>query len=129
MLINTFLIFSLSGGAEKKSSNTGESYKLWSGEKPGNDVKVIHGKYWQSAHFTGEYTAYLELDASSKWKNEFIKQNHLLNTVFNQDTPAGAPNWFTPQKNSRMWRQQVDAGYMYMEDSKTGHFFIYEEQL
>jgi hypothetical protein len=45
----------------KKSIKAEKCYMLWTGEKPYKDVKVIHGKYWQSVHFTREYIVYLEL--------------------------------------------------------------------
>lgn len=114
---------------EKTSSRAEESYIMWSGEKPDKAVQVIHGKYWQSAHFTKEYIVCLELEVTPAWKKEFIKQNRLFNKQDYQNVPNDAPNWFNPPKKSKIWMKQDDIGCVYYDDNTTGHFFIYEEQL
>jgi hypothetical protein len=53
----------------------------------------------------------------------------LLNTTDYQNIPTDAPQWFGPQKKSKIWKQQNSMGGIYFEDSDTGHLFIYEEQL
>jgi hypothetical protein len=64
----SFLIGVFSSFTEKTSENPNETYMLWSGEKPSNEIEVIRGKYWLSAHFTKEYIMYLELLASPVWR-------------------------------------------------------------
>jgi hypothetical protein len=127
LLLPVLLI--LTGCWEKTSNNAEKSFALWAGQKPGKDVKAIHGKYRQSAHFTREYTVYLELAPTVQWKLAFIKENHLHITSNNPALPQDAPSWFINKKGLNVWRAKPDNGDLYEEDSQTGHFFIYEEQL
>jgi hypothetical protein len=119
----------LSSCREKISNSAEESYMLWSGEKPDKEVLAIHGKYWQSPHFTKEYIVYLELAPSQLWKIEFIEQNHLAKTSDISTLPADAPAWFLVPKNAKIWKQGSGGNSLYIEDPQTGRFFIYEEQL
>jgi len=129
IILSSLLIFSLISCVEKKTDDPVKSYKFWSGEAPGKDIQVIHGKYWQSASFSKEYIVYLEIVANPDWKQQYINQNHLVST--NEDIlfPTDAPLWFNPQKNFKMWKQLSDNSSRYFEDLKTGHLFIFEEQL
>ena len=117
--------------SEKNSENPEEVYYLWSGTKPTNEVKLINGKYWQSAHFSKEYKMYLELSATNNWTSEFIKQNNLkLLTSTTIDLPLDAPIWFKVKSGCKVFVPSgFSHGSLYFLDNKTRHLLIYEIQL
>jgi hypothetical protein len=89
----------------------------------------VHAKYWQSSHFTKEYIAYFDLRATQHWKQQFIKQNHLVATSGQIIKPLDSPDWFRFSANSKCWQQPNGGSSIYIEDANTGHLLIYEEQL
>jgi len=137
IIINGYLKFGvaillcicIAGCSEKRTTDAHESYKFWSGKNPDKNIKVIHGQYWQSASLTKEYIAYLELQTSSKWIEEFDKQNHLVATDSISSLPDDAPAWFKPQKNSHVFKAAHDENSVYFEDFESGRIFIFEQQL
>lgn len=46
---------------EVNTDNPQKAYKYWSKQKLSDDIEVINGKYWKSAHWTYEYEVYLQL--------------------------------------------------------------------
>ncbi|WP_184546313.1 hypothetical protein [Mucilaginibacter sp. FT3.2] len=128
-LLSTVCCIILSGCWEKRSNDAEESYTLWLGEKPGKEVLAIHGKYWQSSHFTREYIAYLELAPSQLWTTKFIKQNQLIKTSDNLSVPTDAPVWFMVPHDANKWKSKTGNDSWIIEDRKTHRVFIYEEQL
>jgi len=124
------LAFLFGSCKERKTEDPIETYKFWSGEPAPKDITVMHGKYWQSAHWSKEYIMYLEVKASPSWRMQFIKQNNLIETKESPDTPSDAPSWFSPGKNFRTWVPAgVNQGSVYYADTLTGKMFIYEIQL
>jgi hypothetical protein len=117
--------------SEKNSENPEEVFFLWSGTKPTNKIKLINGKYWQSAHFSKEYKMYLELNATNNWTSEFIKQNNLkLLTSTSLDIPNDAPVWFNVKSGFKIFvPSEFSQGSLYFVDEKTGNMLIYEIQL
>jgi hypothetical protein len=114
--------------SEKRTNDPVRAYTYWAGEKP-NDIKVINGQYWESAHWSKEYILYMELKATRLWRKEFIKQNNLVVTT-DYEIPDDAPSWFKLNSGFKMWKPSgFDQGSLYLEDSVTEHFFIYEIQL
>jgi hypothetical protein len=114
---------------EKNTEDPVETYTLWGGEVP-KEVEVIHGKYWQSSHWSKEYIMYLELKASALWRKEFIKQNNLVENKETNDVTSDAPSWFRPGKNFRtLTPSGFTQGSTYYEDTVSGRMFIYEIQL
>jgi hypothetical protein len=117
---------------EKNTQDPLEAYKYWSGgDKLPKDVRIIHGKYWGSAHWSKEYIMYLELKAPSKWKDEFIKQNNL---VYKKDTAIipeqDAPLWFKPSPTYKVYVPSgFSEGSVVYNDSVSERMFIYEIQL
>ncbi len=69
---------SLPSCVEKKSTNPTEVYRLWSGTQPPKEIKVLNGKYWQSAHWTKEYILFLELEAGKKFWEDLKKSKNLI---------------------------------------------------
>ena len=126
------ITLSIVGCTEHNTSDPYEAYKLWSGGgKPSREIHLIHGKYWQSAHWSKEYIMFLELKASSHWKDEFIKQNNL---IYKKDTAVmledDAPNWFKPSSTCRIFVPKgFNEGSVYYCDSTSDRMFIYEIQL
>lgn len=57
----TFFIVAniLVGCFEKSTTDPVKTYQYWAGEKPGKEVQVLNGRYWESAHWTKEYIMYL----------------------------------------------------------------------
>lgn len=121
-----------SGCREKNTQNPSEVYNLWSGgEKPPKVVHLIHGKYWQSAHWSKEYIMYLELEAPSKWRQDFVKDNKL---VYKKDTVIqlydDAPVWFKPTPAFKVYTPSgFSQGSAIFEDSISGRMFIVDIQL
>ena len=123
------VLISITSCREKKTEDPIEAYTFWGGEVP-KEVQVIHGKYWQSSHWTKEYILYLELKASASWRKEFIKQNNLVENKESETIPVDAPNWFRPANNCRIYKQSgVSEGSVYYDDTLNGNMFIYEIQL
>lgn len=115
---------------EKKTEDPIEAYKSWAGETPAGNIEVVHGKYWQSEHWSKEYIMYLELTAPGEWRTRFITQNKLVETKLEYPLPSDAPGWFRPDKNFRTLAPATpDQGSVYYEDTATGKMFIYEIQL
>jgi len=117
---------------EKRSSNPIEVYKYWAGSKPENGVKVIHGKYWESSHWSKEYIMYLEIEASAKWRSDFISQNHLVQIWISEIPPPGpdVPEWFKPDDRFKIWTTPgMNQGSIYFEDSLSNRMFLHEVQL
>lgn len=126
----TALVFLLIACIEKNTEDPKETYMLWSGEKPSKEVEIIHGKYWQSSHWSKEYIIYLELKGSPLWRNEFIKQNSLIQGKTDESLPSNAPSWFKPTAKFKIWKpSKFSQGAVYYENSQSGQMFIYEIQL
>lgn len=95
---------------------------------PGKDVRPIHGRYWESLHFTKKYTVYLELMAPPLWIDKYVVQNKL--TKFSEVIiPVDAPAWFKVPKKFIAWKHAQDEQSIYFEDIETARSYIYEDQL
>lgn len=132
ILLNLIAIFALTSCSEKTSTNPNEVYQLWSGSKPSKEVKVINGKYWESAHWTREYILFLELEAKPQFWTEFKEQNNLIiDTTKNDYSISDKPEWFKPSKNSIKHKinDEFDQGSRYYQDSTNNKIYIYEIQL
>ena len=106
-------------------------------ERPPAQVKVIHSKYWRSSHFTYEFIYYFEVEASPKWRDEFLKKRGQT-----QVSPATArsfrtttssdmtPNWFAPDPVELydVWDRAGDFGSVWINKTN-GHIFFYDIQL
>jgi len=129
-LIAAFLLtFLVSGCMEKTSENPDEVYKYWAGRQPGNDVKIIHGKYWESAHWTKEYIMFMELKASKEWIEVYVKQNNLVLDDVADSLTNDSPEWFKPTKDFMVFRQKDKASNSrYYINLKEDRMFIFERQ-
>jgi len=132
LLLNLIVISLLTSCSEKISTNPNEIYQLWSGNKPTDEIKVINGKYWESAHWSREYILFLELETDKKFWTEFKNQNNLIidTTKFDYSI-SEKPNWFNPSKKSIKYKinDNFDQGSRYYQDSTSNKIFIYEIQL
>jgi hypothetical protein len=129
-ILPLIIFFCLASCLEKETTNPEEVYKYWSGNNPEKDMKIIHGKYWQSAHWTREYEMYLELVGSPLWLEEFIKQNKLKTANSTIDLPDDAPSWFNPKLGLKAYIPDgFSQGSIYFVDLKTGYLLCYEIQL
>jgi hypothetical protein len=51
-------------------------YRAFHEEQP-SEVKVVHSKYWRSDHFTVEFIYYFEVEATPKWRDNFLAKHNL----------------------------------------------------
>jgi len=128
LLISVFLFASCT---EKRTSVGEKAYMYWAEKKPGNDIKILNGKYWQSPHWTKEYELYLEMQTNPKWVKEFLKQNKMkVKTSAELNLPDDAPTWFEPRIGLKAYEPSgFNQGSIYFVDEKTGYIMFYEIQL
>lgn len=120
----------LTSCSEIKTNDPKETYKYWAGTNPPDNLEIIKGKYWESAHWTREYIMYLKLKPTKKWWNEFIAQNHLQIDTMDWAKTFDSPIWFNPSKNSIRYKNyEFDQGSRYFQDTLTKEYYIYEIQL
>jgi len=120
----------LAGCFPRTTENPAESYRFWSGQIPGTDVTVLHGRYRQSAHWTKEYVVYLELRVTPRWREEFFRLNSFVPADTQWTLPADAPDWFRPPGNFRgLMNARRSNDSRCFEDSATGHLYIFGRQL
>jgi len=129
LLLLVVAVVSFVGCMEKNTEDPIRTYTYWAGQSPTKDVQPIHGKYWESAHWSKEYIMYMEVKASPLWMSEFIKQNNLIKPKTPEDIPSDAPSWFKPDKNSVIYTRRYGEGSLYYVNTKTQKVFIYEIQL
>jgi len=131
LLIILLTIFTLTSCYEKKSNDALETYKYWAGTKPPDELQLIEGKYWQSAHWNKEYIMYLKFKPTKLWWNEFLKQNTISEDKGDWTMPSDAPNWFKPSETSVRYvgNSDFDQGSRYFRDTTTGICYLYEIQL
>ena len=129
IIVFTLLLF-FNSCYEVRTSNPKEVYTYWSGSKPPEDLEVINGQYWQSAHWTMEYIMSLKIKPSENWWNEFIVQNKLEIDTARWTEPSDLPNWFNPSGNSIRYKinSEFDQGSRYFQDKLSGECYIYEIQ-
>src|SRR5690606_26421055 len=95
----------LTSCSETRTDDPTDSYKHWAGTKPTNDIEVLNGQYWQSAHWTREYILYLQIKPTDKWWDEFVKQNQLQIDKENWTKPSDSPGWFQLRDNIDVYKQ------------------------
>ncbi len=121
----------LTSCVETNTSDPINAYKYWAGTDSPEDLRVLKGQYWQSAHWTKEYILYLELKPTDDWWDEFLKQNCKSVDTDKWTKPRDAPTWFNPSSNSIRYGgcDDFDQGSRYIRDTLTGVCYIYEIQL
>lgn len=117
----------LSSCAEIDTDNAEKTYSYWADGAPPKDVQVLHGKYWQSGHWTKEYEVYLHMNVSSQWWREFVEQNNLQPGVYTWIRDNKTPKWFNPSKNSIQFNSGSSSQYFW--DSVTHECYLHEIQL
>ena len=137
-----FLLFFtviLTSCMEINSENPKEIFELWTGNELPKEIKLVNGKYWQSAHWTKEYEVYAEIKSTETWWNDFKNNNELNNfkSSLNNDIEEKffknkneeiikQLNWFKPEKNSEIY---IKGSSEYFWNPKTKILFIHEIQL
>ncbi len=107
-----------------------KSYEYWAGDSPPKEIKVLHGQYWRSPHFTLEYSLYLHLRSSEIWWDALIAENSFVPDSSLWAIPADAPKWFNPSSHCKQWGD-VDGfseSRLY-QDTLSGDCYIYFNQL
>jgi hypothetical protein len=124
------IVISVLGCMEKKTEDPVKAYTYWAGERPTNEIELFHGRYWKSAHWSYEYILYLELRASPKWENAFLKQNHLTRVGDSVEINGDAPIWFRPPSNSCVFKPTDSAeGAVVYVDTVQHKMYLYFIQL
>jgi hypothetical protein len=101
-----------------------ETYRYWAGQDPDADMQVLNGEYWASAHWSKEYTLYLELRFPRA--KEFVMGKGFERST-GQRLLHGAPDWFDPPAGYEVWEGSL--GSLYFLHPKKGHIYIFERQL
>lgn len=101
-----------------------ETYRYWAGKDPGEDMQVLNGEYWASAHWSKEYTLYLELRFPRA--KDFVMGKR-FKQLKEQQVIHGAPDWFHPPADYEVWEGNL--GSLYYLHPKKGHLYIFERQL
>jgi hypothetical protein len=111
-------------------------YRAFNKEQP-SEVKVIHSKYWRSAHFTLEFIYYFEVETTPEWRDAFLKKRSLglvspstarsFRTNNDSDT---TPNWFASDTLDHydVWDKAGYFGSVWINKTN-GHIYFYDEQL
>ena len=100
-----------------------ETYRYWAGKDPADDMKVLNGEYWSSAHWSKEYTLYLELRFPRA--KDFIMGRNFTRAE-QWSALQDAPEWFDPSENYELWIGSLGSRY-YLHPTK-GHLYIFERQ-
>lgn len=132
LAMKTILVASvlLTSCYEIRTNDQIESYKYWSGTKPIDDVQVLKGQYWQSAHWTREYILYLKIKPTDKWWDDFVKHSQLKIDSRKWSKPSDSPEWFQVPENIEIYKHADDLNASrYFRDKVTGECYIYEMQL
>lgn len=124
-------LFALTSCLETRTSDAKETFKYWAGTNAPDDLEILGGQYWQSAHWTREYIVYLKFISTEEWWSEFLRQNNLSADKDNWTLPIDAPAWFMPSDSSIRYRggEDFDQGSRFFRDTTTGVCYIYEIQL
>lgn len=122
--------FLLSACTEIQTSDPVEAYTHWAGARPTEDLKIVKGTYWESAHWSKEYILYLKVLPTDGWWSEFVSQNKLRKDNGQWAIPAGAPQWFKIPDDVTIYAGENDLfGSRYLRDNRTGECYIYDIQL
>jgi hypothetical protein len=126
--------------SEIKTSDPIATYDYWMKDYIPDDVEILNGEYWESAHWSKEYVVYMKLRPSMEWWDKFRTAYDLTNNrideigvekaeIFKIDDPQWLkkPIWFRPATNSEVFGQF--GGSKYFWDSKNKILYIYEIQL
>ena len=137
-----FLLFFtviLTSCMEINSENPKEIFELWTGNELPKEIKLVNGKYWQSAHWTKEYEVYAEIKSTETWWNDFKNNNQLedFKSSLNNDIEEKffenkneeiikQPHWFKPDKSSEIY---IKGSSEFFWNPKTNTIFIHKIQL
>ena len=111
-------------------------YRAFNEEQPG-EVKVVHSKYWKSAHFTEEHIYYFEVAATSEWRNAFLTKHNLqlvspstARSFRTNNHSDDTPNWFAPDPvdSYDVWDIAGYFGSVWINKTN-GYIYFYEAQL
>lgn len=100
-----------------------ETYRYWAGQDPEEDIEVLNGEYWASAHWSKEYTLYMELRFPRA--RDFVMGRN-FKRLAEPRVLHGAPDWFDPPESYEVWEGQL--GSLYFLHPKKGHLYMFERQ-
>lgn len=100
-----------------------ETYRYWAGQDPDADMQVLNGEYWASAHWSREYSLYMELKFP-RGKDFVMGQGFKRAEQWHER--AGAPDWFKPPEHYELW--EGEQGSLYYIHPKKGHLYMFERR-
>ena len=114
---------------EVDTSDSQEAYRLWTGESPPKNVRVLHGKYWRSPHWSQEFEVFLHIRASMDWKSKFKDENNLQEIHQSLELPKNTPDWFRPDFSAALFSPNgAYTGPFYFENPGNDEVYIYQIQ-
>jgi len=118
------------GCLEIQTNKPSKAYENWANQVPPENVEVINGKYWQSAHWTLEYMAYLEIKTDSVWVNKLLENSKYVVSEKAIRFSSDKPEWFNPPKSYQVYvsdRRNIDSAFFVSTDKR--HIFIFDIQI
>ena len=115
-----------------------KAYGHWENGAIDEEVEIVNGQFWKSGHWTYEYSVFLELRPSKKWKEKFFElykaDENLVGQYdsekkYHQIQAAHwfeKPDWFNPNSEFQIYRGY--GGNFYWNE-KENTLLIFEIQL
>jgi hypothetical protein len=96
------------------------------------DVRVIHSKYWRSAHWTYEFEYFFEIAPNQKLKEQLFRENKLRQLTGDQAGKVKnfgtAPTWFAPKDVTEyevwVFEGEPDHNFRVLIDKKSDVIFL-----
>lgn len=111
------------------TSDSQEAYRLWAGESAPKNIRVLHGRYWRSPHWSYEFEVFLHIRASMDWKARFKEENNLQESLQLLELPNNTPNWFKLDPGAALFSPNgTNTGPFYFENPGNDEVYIYEVQ-
>jgi hypothetical protein len=105
---------------------------------PPPEIQVTRSTFWQSSHFTYEYSVFMELTNATRWAEEFRASAGLVATNLPSDWEAShvagdeAPAWFMPKTSSsyEVWvhTNLFKSDLLLARDLESGLVFFFDQQ-
>ena len=116
---------------QKETDDPLQAYKYWAGSNPPEEIQILNGRYWESAHWTKEYIMYLKISPTPEWWDAFVAMNQLTIDHAGYILPEDAPAWFDVRRDFVVYSRKgvFDQGSRYFLDPISGICYLYEVQL
>jgi len=112
--------------------------RVFQSTKP-SDVRLIHSRYWRSAHWSYEFQYFFEIAPNAALKQQLFAANKLRLVVGDEADAAranrvhDAPSWFAPRslESYEVWISADEPGrnFTLLIDKTSGHMFLTDYQV